>query len=149
MSAVFAPIISVVGVLALYLLFIWLGSAIAASLLSERKGWGEKPGLASGLLLSAIAPIAWVFVPRKPDDLAPGAASAFIVGVVGVILFPALAPLAWKQGSQVEQRIAAAGGTQSGLGLAKAARILGIVGTVMLAIGVVVLLIVLGSGSSY
>ena len=54
-----------VGVLALYLLFIWLGSAIVGAYVSERKGYGEKPGLASGLLLSAVGAIAWLLVPAK------------------------------------------------------------------------------------
>jgi fucose permease len=54
-----------VGVLALYLLFIWLASAILASYLSQRKGYGEKAGLASGLLLSVLGALAWIFIPAK------------------------------------------------------------------------------------
>jgi len=54
-----------VGVLSLYLLIIWLASAIIGAYLSERKGYGDKPGLASGLLLSAVGAIAWLFVPAK------------------------------------------------------------------------------------
>ncbi len=58
-------ILAVIGATALYLLFIWLGSAIVASYLSDRKGYGEKPGLASGLLLSAVGVLAWLLVPAK------------------------------------------------------------------------------------
>ena len=58
-------VIANVGVLALYLLVIWLGSAITGSYLSERKGYGEKPGLASGLLLSIVGALAWLLVPAK------------------------------------------------------------------------------------
>jgi hypothetical protein len=54
-----------VGVLALYLLILWLGSAILGAYVSERKGYGDKPGLASGLLLSVIGAIAWLVVPAK------------------------------------------------------------------------------------
>jgi hypothetical protein len=54
-----------VGVLALYLLFIWLASAIFGSYLSQRKGYGEKVGLASGLLLSVLGAVAWIFIPAK------------------------------------------------------------------------------------
>jgi hypothetical protein len=61
-------IIANVGVLALYLLFIWLGSAIVAAYLSERKGYGEKAGLASGLLLSVVGVVAWLVVPAKPNS---------------------------------------------------------------------------------
>jgi hypothetical protein len=57
-----------VGVLALYLLFIWLGSAILGAYLSERKGYGDKPGLASGLLLSVVGALAWLLVPAKPTS---------------------------------------------------------------------------------
>jgi hypothetical protein len=58
-------VIANVGVLALYLLVLWLGSAIAGAYLSERKGYGDKPGLASGLLLSVVGALAWLFVPAK------------------------------------------------------------------------------------
>lgn len=58
-------LIANVGVLALYLLVIWLGSAIIGAYVSERKGYGEKPGLASGLLLSVVGALAWLFVPAK------------------------------------------------------------------------------------
>jgi hypothetical protein len=54
-----------VGVLGLYLLFIWLGSAIVASYASSRKGYGEKAGLASGLLLSVVGAIVWLAIPAK------------------------------------------------------------------------------------
>ena len=60
-------VLAVIGAKALYLLFIWLGSAIAASELSRRKGYGEKPGLASGLLLSAIGLLIWILMPRKKN----------------------------------------------------------------------------------
>ena len=35
--------------------YVWLASAIVAQYLSDRKGYGEKPGLVTGLLLSVIA----------------------------------------------------------------------------------------------
>ena len=54
-----------VGVLGLYLLFIWLGSAIVASYASSRKGYGEKAGLASGLLLSVVGAVVWLAIPAK------------------------------------------------------------------------------------
>jgi hypothetical protein len=58
-------VIANVGVLGLYLLFIWLASAIIGSYLSSRKGYGEKAGLASGLLLSVLGALAWVAIPAK------------------------------------------------------------------------------------
>ena len=35
-------------------LYVWLMSAIAASYLSDRKGYGDRPGLATGLILTAV-----------------------------------------------------------------------------------------------
>ena len=46
----------------------WLLSAIIASYLSERKGYGEKPGLASGLLLHVVGVIIWLVWPAKPNS---------------------------------------------------------------------------------
>jgi hypothetical protein len=66
MTATF--ILAAVGAKAFYLLMIWLASAIAAAELSRRKGYGEKWGLGSGLLLSFIGVIVWLIVPPRPDS---------------------------------------------------------------------------------
>jgi len=58
-------VLALIGANALYLLFVWLASAIGASYLSDRKGYGEKPGLASGLLLSVLGVVIWLLVPAK------------------------------------------------------------------------------------
>jgi hypothetical protein len=57
-----------VGAKAFYLLMVWLASAIAASELSKRKGYGEKWGLGTGLLLSALGLIIWIFVPARAES---------------------------------------------------------------------------------
>jgi hypothetical protein len=57
-----------VGIKALWLLYAWLLSAIVASELSKRKGYGEKLGLGTGLLLTVFGAIIWIFVPPKPDS---------------------------------------------------------------------------------
>jgi membrane protein implicated in regulation of membrane protease activity len=57
-----------VGAKAFYLLMIWLASAIAASELSMRKGYGEKWGLGTGLFLSVIAVIIWIAIPAKAES---------------------------------------------------------------------------------
>ena len=61
-------IVAVIGVQALYLLFVWMASAIAASYLSGRKGYGERPGLASGLILPVVSVIVWLVIPAKPES---------------------------------------------------------------------------------
>ena len=53
---------------ALYLLLLWLVSTVAASWLSDRKGYGEKPGLATGLLLTFVGVIIWVVWPARKDS---------------------------------------------------------------------------------
>ena len=62
-------VFGLLGVTALWLLFSWLVSAIIASYLSGRKGYGERPGLASGLLLNALGIIIWLFIPAREDSL--------------------------------------------------------------------------------
>jgi hypothetical protein len=61
-------LIALIGAKALWLTYIWLASAIVASWLSDRKGYGERPGLAAGLLLSAVGVVVWVFWPARPDS---------------------------------------------------------------------------------
>jgi hypothetical protein len=58
-------VFGLIGAKALYLLIIWLLSAIAASWLSDRKGYGEKPGLATGILLTFVGVIVWLVVPAR------------------------------------------------------------------------------------
>ncbi|MGK2932512.1 MAG: hypothetical protein ACSLFD_07060 [Solirubrobacterales bacterium] len=60
--------VALLGASALLLTYLWLGSAIAASLLSERKGYGEKPGLACGLLLSVLGLLIWLAIPAREDS---------------------------------------------------------------------------------
>jgi hypothetical protein len=60
--------LAVIGAKALWLTYIWLGSAIVASFLSSRKGYGEKPGLACGLLLTVVGVLIWLLWPAKPDS---------------------------------------------------------------------------------
>ena len=61
-------ILAAVGIKAFYLLLVWLASAIGASELSKRKGYGEKVGLGTGLLLSFIGVIIWLCIPAKAES---------------------------------------------------------------------------------
>ncbi|MGH2805050.1 MAG: hypothetical protein ACRDL4_18725, partial [Thermoleophilaceae bacterium] len=58
----------VIGTAALWLTFGWLASAIVASYLSNRKGYGERLGLASGMLLSVVGVVIWLVWPARPDS---------------------------------------------------------------------------------
>jgi hypothetical protein len=61
-------VIAAIGAKALYLLYLWLASAIVASYVSERKGYGPKLGLAFGLLLSAVGAVIWLIWPARADS---------------------------------------------------------------------------------
>jgi hypothetical protein len=59
-------LLAVIGTAALWLTFVWLGSAIIASLLSEAKGYGEKWGLVTGIVFSVLGAFIWaVWPPRE------------------------------------------------------------------------------------
>ncbi|MBV8711067.1 MAG: hypothetical protein JOY56_04790 [Solirubrobacterales bacterium] len=61
-------IVAVIGAKALYLLFVWLLSAAIASWVSERKGYGDRVGLAFGLILSAIGLLIVLLLPGRPGS---------------------------------------------------------------------------------
>ena len=61
-------VLALIGAKALYLTYAWLAAAIIASWLSHRKGYGEKPGLASGLLLNLVGVLLWLVWPARPDS---------------------------------------------------------------------------------
>jgi len=58
-----------IGAWSLVMLYIWLMSAASAAWLSHRKGYGERPGLATGLLLPLIAIVVWLAWPPRTDSL--------------------------------------------------------------------------------
>ena len=61
-------VFAIIGAKSLLLLYLWLGSVIVCSYLSDRKGYGERNGLATGMLLSVIGVIIWLVVPPKADS---------------------------------------------------------------------------------
>jgi hypothetical protein len=60
---------STIGATGLYLLFVWLISAAASAWLAERKGYGERVGLAFGLLLSAVGLVIVLLLPGRPGSV--------------------------------------------------------------------------------
>ncbi len=58
----------IIGAKALYLLFIWLLSAAGAAWLADRKGYGERLGLAAGLLLSFVGLLLVLLLPGRPGS---------------------------------------------------------------------------------
>jgi len=58
-----------IGSIALWLTYAWLASAIAGAYLSSRKGYGERPGLASGLLLNVVGVVVWLAWPPRDGSM--------------------------------------------------------------------------------
>jgi hypothetical protein len=58
-------LIAVIGTGALWLTFVWLASAIIASQFSLQKGFGEKTGLVTGIILSVVGAFVWAVWPAR------------------------------------------------------------------------------------
>jgi hypothetical protein len=77
------------------------------------------------------------------------ATTVLVLGILGIVICSILAPIAWYMGNEEVRAIDAGRRDPSNRGTANAGRILGIVGTVLMGIGLIVLVIFLGaSGSS-
>ena len=53
----------------LWLLFAWLISAAIGAVVAERKGYGERLGLAFGLLLTVLGLLIVLILPARPGSL--------------------------------------------------------------------------------
>jgi biotin transporter BioY len=62
-------IFALIGPRGLYLLFAWLLSAAIGSWVSERKGYGERVGLAFGLLLTVFGLLLVLLLPGRPGSV--------------------------------------------------------------------------------
>ena len=61
-------VFATIGAKGLYLLFVWLISAAIAAWLADRKGYGERVGLAFGLLLSVVGLAVVLLLPARPGS---------------------------------------------------------------------------------
>jgi hypothetical protein len=62
-------VLALIGVRGLYLLFAWLLSAAIGAWMTERKGYGERVGLAFGLLLTVFGLLIVLLLPGRPGSL--------------------------------------------------------------------------------
>ena len=69
----------------------------------------------------------------------PKATTALILGILSVVLCSVLGPFAWRIGKRAVDEIDASGGRLTGRGSANAGYILGIIGTVLLVLALVLL----------
>lgn len=82
--------------------------------------------------------------PQAPIQYAPDhprATTSLVLGILGVVLCQIIAPFAWSMGKKTLDEIDASQGRVGGRGAAQAGYILGIVGTVLLALSLVFILI--------
>jgi uncharacterized membrane protein YjgN (DUF898 family) len=91
-------------------------------------------------------------VQYAPDH--PRATSSLVLGILGLVLCGVIAPFAWVIGKRAVNEIDASHGQLGGRGSAQAGYIMGIIGTALLALGLVfvafyvlVLAVTFGSGS--
>ena len=61
-------VLALIGAKALWLTYLWLGSCILSSWLSARKCYGERPGLATALLLTVVGVVIWLVWPARADS---------------------------------------------------------------------------------
>jgi biotin transporter BioY len=61
-------VVALIGAKGLYLLFAWLLSAAVAAWLADRKGYGERLGLAFGLLLTVVGVLIVLVLPGRPGS---------------------------------------------------------------------------------
>ena len=61
-------IFALIGIKALYLLFAWLLSAAIGGWVADRKGYGERLGLAFGLLLTVLGLLIVLLLPGRPGS---------------------------------------------------------------------------------
>ncbi len=83
---------------------------------------------------------------QQPPQDHPRAMTALILGILGLVICGILAPFAWRIGKQAMDEIDASGGRIGGRGTAQAGYILGIIGTVLLVLGLLVLVVALPAG---
>ena len=58
-------VFALLGAAALWLLYGWLLAGIVSAWLSDRKGYGERAGLATGILLTFVGVIVWLVWPAR------------------------------------------------------------------------------------
>ena len=61
-------IFALIGMTGLWLLFAWLLSAAIGAWVTERKGYGERVGLAFGLLLTVAGLLIVLLLPGRPGS---------------------------------------------------------------------------------
>ena len=83
---------------------------------------------------------------QQPPQDHPRATMSMILGILGLVICSVLAPFAWRIGTKTVDEIDASGGQLGGRGMAQAGYIMGIIGTVLLALALLFFLIAIPLG---
>ena len=83
---------------------------------------------------------------EQPPQDHPRATMSMILGILGLVICGVIAPFAWRIGKRTMDEIDASGGHLGGRGMAQAGYIMGIIGTVFLALGVLFALVAIPLG---
>jgi Domain of unknown function (DUF4190) len=86
--------------------------------------------------------------PVAPGRKAEGAIAALVLGIIGIIFCPLCAPVAWGLGRKAERLVDASGRTLGGRGEATAGKVLGIIGTCLMIIGIIAFIALIAFGTS-
>ncbi len=78
----------------------------------------------------------------QPAPNHPQAMAVLILGILGLVVCQLIGPFAWTMGNRVVAEIDASGGAYAGRDQANIGRILGIVGTALLVLSIIVLILV-------
>jgi hypothetical protein len=119
---------------------------------SDQPSYGQPPQAPYGQAPQAPGyPMAYA-----PDH--PKATTSLILGILGIVICGIIAPFAWRMGKRTVDEIDASHGQLGGRGSAQAGYILGLIGTILLGLGVLVavVLVIVGvlgavnsSGTTY
>jgi hypothetical protein len=91
--------------------------------------------------------------PLRPPDH-PQTTTILVLGIIGVTLFQLCAPFAWYLGNKAKREIEESNGAVGGMGMVNLGRILGIVGTAILAlsalvvVGAIAIIVIAAAGSA-
>jgi hypothetical protein len=83
---------------------------------------------------------------QQPQQDHPRATMSMILGILGLVICGVLAPFAWAMGRKTMNEIDASGGQLGGRGMAQAGFIMGIIGTVILALSILFFAIAIPAG---
>lgn len=98
----------------------------------RQSGYQTYQGSSQLPAVPAPAPYGYGYHSEAPDH--PNATVSFVLGLIGLFLFPPLCPVAWYLGAKGQRDVKANPGQWRSGGLLTAGTVLGIIGTVVLAL---------------